>query len=96
MANKGQLNGKTLMSEESWTQMHSGLVVEQEMDGSCTNFTQGGVHAYGLHPLQSHPQNSKMSKKTKALIETHMNEHRSGFFGWMGLGGSVFQWHPQL
>jgi len=23
-------------------------------------------------------------------------EERSGYFGWMGYGGSVFQWHPQL
>ena len=21
---------------------------------------------------------------------------RDGFYGWMGLGGSVFQWHPEL
>ena len=21
---------------------------------------------------------------------------RNGFYGWMGFGGSVFQWHPEL
>jgi len=24
------------------------------------------------------------------------NEGREGFLGWMGMGGSVFQWHPDL
>ena len=24
------------------------------------------------------------------------NQLREGYFGWMGLGGSVFQWHPEL
>jgi hypothetical protein len=23
------------------------------------------------------------------------NEGRQGFYGWMGLGGSIFQWHPE-
>jgi len=24
-----------------------------------------------------------------------LNQGREGFFGWMGLGGSIFQWHPE-
>lgn len=24
------------------------------------------------------------------------DQHRDGYVGWMGLGGSVFQWHPEL
>ena len=24
-----------------------------------------------------------------------MHEGREGYFGWMGLGGSIFQWHPE-
>ncbi len=24
------------------------------------------------------------------------NELRDGYFGWYGMGGSVFQWHPDL
>ena len=24
------------------------------------------------------------------------NARREGFYGWKGLGGSVFQWHPEL
>ena len=25
-----------------------------------------------------------------------LHKGREGFFGWMGLGGSIFQWHPEL
>ena len=25
-----------------------------------------------------------------------MLDLREGFYGWMGFGGSVFQWHPEL
>ena len=24
-----------------------------------------------------------------------MNAGREGFYGWMGYGGSIFQWHPE-
>ena len=27
--------------------------------------------------------------------DREFNEGREGFYGWMGLGGSIFQWHPQ-
>jgi hypothetical protein len=30
-----------------------------------------------------------------AQRERDFNEGREGFFGWMGLGGSLFQWHPE-
>jgi hypothetical protein len=47
-----------------------------------TRFTQGGVD-------QFLPCTDATSQFTKAL-----NEGREGFYGWMGLGGSIFQWHP--
>ena len=25
-----------------------------------------------------------------------LNKGREGFYGWMGLGGSIFQWNPEL
>ena len=27
---------------------------------------------------------------------TFKKTERDGFYGWMGYGGSVFQWHPEL
>ena len=28
--------------------------------------------------------------------DTSVTNGRQGFYGWMGFGGSVFQWHPEL
>jgi hypothetical protein len=49
-----------------------------------TRFTQGGVDCFTPTDAQS----------TQA--ERDFNEGREGFYGWMGLGGSIFQWHPGL
>jgi hypothetical protein len=29
------------------------------------------------------------------MLERAYNQGREGFFGWMGFGGSIFQWHPE-
>ncbi|MDG2303948.1 MAG: hypothetical protein P8R42_04695 [Candidatus Binatia bacterium] len=49
-----------------------------------TNFTQGGVNLF-----------RETSGSRKGLHEA-FNAGREGFYGWMGLGGSIFQWHPRL
>ena len=28
--------------------------------------------------------------------EIGLNQNREGYYGWMGYGGSVVQWHPEL
>ena len=48
-----------------------------------TRFTKGGVNFYQTLP-----------DATKA--EKTLNNNREGFYGWMGYGGSLFQWHPDL
>lgn len=48
-----------------------------------TSFTQGGVAQF-----------SETTQKSSRL-EKALNSGREGFYGWMGLGGSLFQWHPQ-
>ena len=48
-----------------------------------TTFTQGGVNQFSA-------TNSDSPK-----LEQDFNQGREGFFGWMGLGGSIFQWHPE-
>ena len=30
-----------------------------------------------------------------ASLDHAANSGRDGFYGWMGLGGSLFQWHPE-
>ena len=51
-----------------------------------TNFTQGGVNSFIPH----HPEHPAYGNgiKSKGL--------RDGYVGWMGFGGSVMQWHPEL
>ena len=46
-----------------------------------TSFTQAGVNIF---------------KDPKGNAENNKMFGRDGFVGWMGLGGSVFQWHPEL
>ena len=48
-----------------------------------TNFTQGGVNVNSLD------ENSTQE-------EINVAQGRIGFTGWSGLGGSIFQWHPDL
>ena len=81
MANKGQLNGKELMSVDAWNALHR-EPLEKDMGVAKATFTQGGVALFG--------QQSFDNSLGRAL-----NEGREGFYGWMGLGGSIFQWHPE-
>ena len=50
-----------------------------------TNFTQGGINDFTQHP--NHPMYGN-GLSSKGL--------RDGWMGWMGFGGSVMQWHPEL
>jgi CubicO group peptidase (beta-lactamase class C family) len=50
--------------------------------GMRTTFSQGGVARFG-HLSDMGP------------VEKGLNVGREGFYGWMGLGGSIFQWHPE-
>ena len=49
-----------------------------------TRFTKGGVNFY--RNLEDANEGEK----------EHLNKNRDGFYGWMGYGGSLFQWHPEL
>lgn len=81
MANGGTSGGVTLMSDTAWRAMHAEPV--RSSMGIHTNFTQGGVAHFGGGPYSS-------------MLDRALNEGREGFYGWMGLGGSIFQWHPAL
>jgi hypothetical protein len=56
--------------------------IEAFMGFAPTSFTQGGVNRF-----------TAVGPSAKAL-ERAFNAGREGFFGWMGFGGSIFQWHP--
>jgi CubicO group peptidase (beta-lactamase class C family) len=48
-----------------------------------TTFTQGGLASFP-------PPDDADSAMDKGL-----NRGREGYYGWMGLGGSIFQWQPE-
>lgn len=84
MANKGEVEGIRILSKKTWDAIHANAT-DKEMypTGDMTSFTQGGVNIF------------KHVEHQEALTK-HNNDCRQGFVGWMGLGGSVFQWHPEF
>jgi CubicO group peptidase (beta-lactamase class C family) len=82
MAAGGKWDGRQYLDEQGCKAMHDNPR-EADMGFAITRFTQGGVALFSAVS-----QNS-----TK--VEKALNTGREGFYGWMGLGGSLFQWHPQ-
>lgn len=83
MANGGQLGGKTLLSEAAHAALHAEPVA-RDMISMGTTFTQGGVATFGTP-----------NAAASSAFEAGLNVGREGYYGWMGLGGSIFQWHPE-
>jgi CubicO group peptidase (beta-lactamase class C family) len=81
MANGGTLEGNQYISASAWQAMHHNPI-ERSM-GVPTSFTQGGVNLFSTPG----PAATRISRAA--------NSGTDGFFGWMGLGGSIFQWHPE-
>ncbi len=81
MAHRGQWQGRAVLSDRAWQAMHDEPILRDM--GINTAFTQGGVAYFSTGP-NSTPR------------DRQLNQGREGFYGWMGLGGSVFQWHPEL
>lgn len=84
MSAGGKFGGKEYLSEQAWTALHDNPVQENMGGIFNTRFTQGGVNQF----VECTASNTRMDRD--------FNEGREGFYGWMGLGGSIFQWHPQL
>jgi CubicO group peptidase (beta-lactamase class C family) len=83
MAAGGKWAGTEYINDEAWSALHKDPL-EADMGFVTTSFTQGGIALF-----TEATQNS-------SRIEKALNTGREGFYGWMGLGGSLFQWHPQL
>ncbi len=81
MANGGRLNGRSFLSTTAYDALHA-APESRRMTSLHTTFTQGGLATFSS-PSQD-----------ATLIESGLNRGREGYFGWMGLGGSIFQWHP--
>jgi len=81
MAARGRWAEREVVSEAAWKAMHD-EPVEAFMGFAPTAFTQGGVNRF-----------TAVGPNATAL-ERAFNTGREGFYGWMGFGGSIFQWHP--
>jgi CubicO group peptidase (beta-lactamase class C family) len=82
MAVGGKWKGTEYLTEAAWAALHA-APIEASMGFMSTTFTQGGVARF------SEPTASS------AKIDRAFNAGRDGFYGWMGFGGSIFQWHPE-
>ena len=83
MACGGSLGGKKVLSEVAHQKLHDGIET-RNMAFIDTAFSQGGINYFGGKGIGSD------------VLNDGLHKGREGFFGWMGLGGSIFQWHPEL
>lgn len=81
MSAGGRFDGREYLSEAAWEAMHA-EPVQADMGFNDSRFTQGGVNQFALE--------GRGNGLARAF-----NVGREGFYGWMGLGGSLFQWHPE-
>ena len=83
MAAQGKWDGKDYLTDAAWAALHKDPVTADMGGIMTTSFTQGGVALF-----------SEPAAGSSKLVYG-LNEGRAGFYGWMGLGGSLFQWHPE-
>lgn len=84
MANKGVLNDDVFLTPKAWDSLHKAPEEATMSSGIKSRFTQGGVDFF------------QYSSACISSLDRHIVSGREGFYGWMGLGGSIFQWHPEL
>jgi CubicO group peptidase (beta-lactamase class C family) len=84
MSAGGNFGEHEYLTKPAWDALHDGAI-RANMNGLfITHFTQGGINEFIECTLDS------------SKLEREFNSGREGFYGWMGLGGSLFQWHPRL
>ena len=82
MAMRGKWGDQQFVSDDAWQALHDKPVVD-DMGFVTPSFTQGGLAAFG------------QTSDRPSRADRGLNYGREGFYGWMGLGGSIFQWHPE-
>ena len=81
MANGGSIQGHTVLGSEGYEQLHANTI-KRKMVFLDSRFTQGGLAFFDE------------TDATEGRLDAGISLGRGGFYGWMGYGGSVFQWHP--
>ena len=89
MANGGTFRGVKVLGEKGWEAMHANPTPGQLGFGSSDElyFTQVSNHLKRILRFQGGVVEARSTDAYKA---------RAGYYGWMGYGGSIFQWHPKL
>lgn len=82
MANGGEFGEKVLIGPQGMQALHADPIT-RNMLMMETSFTQGGLNLY------------QAPGPGASALSHGLNTGREGFYGWMGLGGSIFQWHPE-
>ena len=81
MSAGGTFAGREYLTAPAWEAAHAGGI-KADMGGMLTTrFTQGGLAEF------------LPCDRDCSALERDFNTGREGFYGWMGLGGSIFQWH---
>ena len=81
MAGGGRFGDVQILSDAGHRTLND-KPVQRNMMALRTNFTQAGLARFDPVDDASGP------------IDAGLNTGREGFYGWMGLGGSIFQWRP--
>ena len=98
MANNGSFGVKQLLSPDTIQEFHSNPDTKVQLPfGMRATFTRGGAFDYNPKHLNTvaRPQHTYINGFSNEF-EHHCTSTRNGWYGWMGLGGSVMQWHPEL
>lgn len=82
MSMNGVTAGTQILSQHTCQLLHE-AAIDRSLGLFDTQFTQGGVARFAP------------AKADASELERALNHGREGFYGWMGLGGSIFQWHPE-
>ncbi len=82
MSAGGKFGTTEILNRAAWRALHDGPD-RKDMAFVTTIFTQGGVAKFAA------------ADASFTTNDHRLNTGREGFYGWMGLGGSLFQWHPQ-
>jgi len=89
MAYKETMDRETLMSEATWNEFHSEPKEEQEVSGMTTFYTKGDVNLFTHTNKFKNPLACTSTTQCKP-IDDQINNKRDGWYGWMGVGGSIF------
>ena len=89
MANGGSLKGTKVLGEKGWQALHANPTPGNlGMSLEDSYFTQVAVfQAFNCLILQG---------GVAEFRPYGGYSFRNGYYGWMGYGGSLFQWHPKL